>query len=282
MAVVLVTGASGFIGRGLVLRLKDRHSVIALSRRDAEGAAANYRGNFASFEDLRQLDDVRIDVAVHLAAEIGGTSEEDGLAVNVLGTRRLVRYLLERGCRRFVLASSIAAAGCLNADFVPEALPIPARHPCMAKDAYGLSKFLMEGLADYFARLHGDAEFVSLRLGAVIESNDPEPDFATTDPPPHLPFLAFGLVGVADVLAAFEAIVESKHRPGSRVYNVVGPDLRTFELASDVLLASLKERGDGLDLAPYAMPGHLAPPVYSMRELDEDYGFRPIHPVGAV
>jgi len=280
MSVVLVTGASGFIGRGLVLRLKEAHHVIALSRRDAEGAAANYRGNFASFEDLRQLDDVRIDVVVHLAAELGGTSEEDGLSINVLGTRRLVRYFLERGCRRFVLASSIAAVGCLNPEFVPEALPIRARHPCMAKDAYGLSKFMMETLADYFARLHADAEFVSLRLGAIIESNDPEPEFVGYDPPPRLPFLAFGLVGVADVLAAFEKIVGAKPRPGSRVYNVVAPDLRTFEIARDVLLASLSGRGADLDLAAYAKPGHLAPPVYSMREIYEDYALRPIHRVG--
>ena len=87
----------------------------------------------------------------------------------------------------------------------------------------------MESLADYFARLHGDAEFASLRLGAVLESSDPEPEFATTEPPPRLPFLAFGLVGLADVLAAIEAIVEAAPRPGSRVYNVVAPDLRTFE-----------------------------------------------------
>lgn len=280
MAVVLVTGASGFIGRGLVLRLKEAHRVIALSRRDAEGAAVNYRGNFASFEDLRQLDDVRVDVVVHLAAEVGGAGEDDALAVNVLGTRRLVRYFLERGCRRFVLASSIAAAGCLNPEFTPEALPIPARAPCLARDAYGLSKAMMESLADYFARLHTDAEFVSLRIGAVVESNDPEPEFVTCEPAPLRPFLAFGLVGLTDVLVAMERIVDATARPGSRVYNVVAPDLRTFEVASEVLAAALKERAGRLDLAPYAKPGRLASPVYSMREIFEDYGFKSAHKVG--
>src|ERR1700737_4314155 len=101
---ILITGASGFIGKKLVNRLANKHNVICLSRHSFEEDATFIRGFFDRFEGLHSLDPYDIQAVIHLAAVTGGCSEEDGLTVNVLGTRRLYRYLLNRGCKKFVTA----------------------------------------------------------------------------------------------------------------------------------------------------------------------------------
>src|SRR5664279_5686669 len=104
MSNVLVTGASGFLGSRLVARLATNHRVVALSRSPVEGASIDVNGSFTSATDLGTLDAYPIDTVVHLAATTGGSSEEDALDINVSGTRRLLRYCVDRGITRFVLA----------------------------------------------------------------------------------------------------------------------------------------------------------------------------------
>ena len=144
MSSILITGASGFIGRSLAESMAARHEVICMSRNDPRLDMPWVRGDFSSLEDLRRLDGKAIDVVVHLAAVTGGCTERDGILVNVEGTRCLMRYLMDRGCRKFVMASSIAAIGIQSAEFRPLQLPIPDEHPCLDRDGYGLSKYLME------------------------------------------------------------------------------------------------------------------------------------------
>lgn len=279
MSTVLVTGASGLLGAQLAPRLAARdHRVITMSRRASQGGHVSVAGDFTAFEDLRRLDAERIDCVVHLAAEVGGCSEEAGLATNVLGSRRLFRYLLERGCRRFVVASSIAATGCLSAGFLPRSVPIEDRHPCLAVDAYGLSKSLAEGVADYFARVFPDAEFLSLRFGLAMElvrrSRGHVP-MSSLGAAPQVPFLYLGYVAADDMLSGLEAMVEAPRRPGSRVYNLVGPNVRCSDSVADVLRAALGARAEGLDLREFERRGTDCPPLYSMEALRRDTGFVP-------
>lgn len=95
----LITGASGFIGNAFAQQLSIKRQVICLSRKMPQGNIPSVQGEFHSFEDLRQLDRFEISCVVHLAAVTGGCSEEDGVAVNVLGTRRLLRYAINRGVK---------------------------------------------------------------------------------------------------------------------------------------------------------------------------------------
>ena len=154
---------------------------------EAAGQRLFVRGEFHSFEDLRQLDGFAIECVVHLAAATGGSTEEDALNTNVVGSRRLLRYALDRGCRKFVMASSIAAVGCLDANFVPLAVPIPDDHPCLATDAYGLSKALMEEITRYFQRVVPDSDFINLRL-SVVDDPAASPPLYSVDNVPHAPF----------------------------------------------------------------------------------------------
>jgi UDP-glucose 4-epimerase len=270
----LITGASGFIGNALARQLSAERPVICLSRRNLKSDLAFVRGEFHSFEDLRQLDGFVLECVVHLAAVTGGCSEEDGLAINVSGTRRLLRYALDRGCRKFVMASSIAAVGCLTEGFLPLQLPMPDEHPCLAQDAYGLSKALMEDLTRYFNRVIPDSDFINLRLGGVDNPATPPTVYSAANPP-NLPFVNLGHVPLAGVLQAFELAVKAPPQPGVRVFNVVGRDMNTSDPVPQVLRASLGARSAQLDLSWYASPDHAYSPLYTTEKIEKALGFIP-------
>lgn len=249
---VLITGATGFVGSRLARHLSTTHKVITLSRGQTTGPGTAVQGDFGSEADLAQLDAYQLDAVVHLASETGGTAEEAGLAVNVLGTRRLLRYLADRGVRRFVVASSIAATGCLSPEFLPRRLPIPADHPCDARDAYGLSKALMEEVCAYFQRLDPELAMTVLRLGVVVPERtapvDPE-SLGRID----LPFTSLATVAVQDVVAIIARALEFE--PGFHRFNAVAPWLPTPLPVRDALAATLGARGNDLDLSGYEEGG---------------------------
>jgi nucleoside-diphosphate-sugar epimerase len=232
---------------------------LAVRRRDA-----TVRGNFTSTADLAQLDSHQIDAVVHLAAETGGTTEESGLGVNVLGTRRLFRYLLDRGVKQFVAASSIAAVGCLSPEFLPRQLPIPADHPCDARDAYGLSKALVEEVCAYFQRITPDISMTVLRLGVVVpESTPPVSDEALARI--GLPFCGLATIAVQDVVDLLERAIELP--PGFRRFNAVAPWMPTSLSVREALTTLLGDRVDQLDLSAYDASQHTS--LYAIEDLLE-------------
>nr|WP_240760313.1 NAD(P)-dependent oxidoreductase [Phytoactinopolyspora endophytica] len=280
MGAVLVTGATGFIGSRLIRRLSVAHDVIALSRGEAAEIGSYVRGSFTSHSALQALNGYRIDSVVHLASEIGGCSEEAGLSVNVLGTRTLLRYLFDRGCRHFVLASSIAAVGCLSERFLPRELPIGDDHVCDAIDPYGLSKALMEELAFYFCRQSPDLEIAIFRIGSVLSE-----DFARVDDTSQtdetlldatpLPFCAGGAVASQDVVEALALAVDCHLGAGARRMNLVAPTARTLLPTLEALNYSLGQRASMLDTAYYRADGHETASLYAIDRLSDAYGFRP-------
>lgn len=270
----LITGASGYIGNALAHALATKQQVICLSRKKTQGDFISVQGEFHSFEDLRQLDEVDISCVVHLAAVTGGCSEEEGLAINVQGTRRLLRYALDRGCRKFVLASSIAATGCLSDAFLPVHLPISEEHPCLAEDAYGLSKAMMEDVTRYFQRLFPDSDFINLRIGLVNDTQKLPPQYGVGDPL-GLPFVNLAYVMLGDVLRALECAVTAPHQSGVRTFNVVGPDTNCVDSVSAVLRSCLCERGDRLDFSPYGDSQHQFDALYSMDKIKNALDFCP-------
>lgn len=279
---VLVTGAGGFIGERLVAALSASREVVAMSRRlpklaqrGVGGRVTYVGGSFDSFEDLRRLDGYPLDAVVHLAAATGGCGEEEGLAVNVLGTRRLLRYALDRGCRQIVAASSIAAVGSLDRRFAPLALPMADDHPCLAYDAYGASKALMEQMSRQMQRTQEDAGIVHLRLGSVAPDETWQPEPVTADTLADIPFVTLARVYAADAVGALLAALEAPVRPGVHVYNVVGPDISADIPTADAIRAILGERANAYDLSYYARPGNAFKPLYAMERIRDELGFAP-------
>ena len=171
---VLVTGASGRVGRHVVDALVDDCEVTALDLAPPVQDVPFIEG------DVLDLDKVRTsmtgqDAVIHLAAiDVGVPAEPEGyFGINVMGTWNTVQAAREAGIRKVVLASSISATGLgeMRPDFPPEYLPVDEAHAMKPANAYGLSKLVVEDIARGFA-LHGDMSITCLRPVAVIfESN---------------------------------------------------------------------------------------------------------------
>ena len=275
MATILITGGTGFIGSRLIPALAKEHQAISFARSPSgEGPAIVAEGSFLSDGDLSRLDDFDIDVAIHLAAVKAHCSEEDGMQVNVVGSRRLVRYLLDRGCRRFILASTIAVPGCWNPEWIPDTLPIPADHVCQARDAYGMSKWLMEQEAEYFARCTPDAGFVLPRLAHVRDDETWHSELIPTDGI-QWPWLDLADVMLSDVLDAFGKAIDKTNEPGVHRYNIAGPDVRTQEPVAAALTKFFGANAEQLDLDHHEEPGNEFAPVYDLRPARDDLGWTP-------
>jgi UDP-glucose 4-epimerase len=269
MSTVLVTGASGYIGQALATALAPRHRVIALSRRGLTLPDVTcVRGDFAAFEDLRALDAYEIDAVVHLGAVTGGCFERDGLLVNVEGTRCLLRYLTDRGCRKVVCASSIAAVGMQSKLFRPLTLPVPDEHPCLDRDGYGLSKYLMEEVTRYVQRQHPDLDVINLRLSVVPHGGVSAP--AGLRPLGQWALGSVTIMTLADGLRAFTLAVESSARPGVRILNAAGPRLWASVPTAELLAHWY---GDEVDASWYRQSGHEHDGVYDVRAIERELGF---------
>ena len=268
MSTVLITGTSGFIGQGLAVSMAENHKVICMSRKNPNLELPWVRGEFGSFEDLRQLDDEAIDVVVHLAAVTGGCSEHDGVLVNVEGTRCLMRYAMDRGCKKFVMASSIAAVGFQNIAFRPLQLPIPDEHPCLDRDGYGVSKYLMEEITKYYSRQNDDIDVINLRLSSVPHGG--LPPLREVSPTRQWSLGSLTVMDRSDAVRAFTLSAEASHKPGVRIMNASGPKAWAADPVAEILR---NWWGDDVDLSHFEQEGHEYDSVYDVSRIEEELGF---------
>ena len=269
MSTVLITGASGFIGRALASAMSVQHDVLCMSRKNPGLDLPWIRGDFGSFEDLRRLDDNPIDVVIHLAAVVGGCLERDGVLVNVEGTRCLMRYLMDCGCRKFVMASSIAAVGFQSTQFRPCRVPIPDEHPCLDRDGYGFSKYLMEEVTKYYHRQNPEIDVVNLRLSSVC----PDESMPAPREPSILAEWALGSITImarSDAVRAFTMAVEAPYKPGVCTMNAAGP---TAWVAVPVAEILGNWWGSDVDLSHFEKPGHEYDSVYDVSRIKIEIGF---------
>ena len=269
MSTILVTGASGFIGQALAPSLAERHDVICMSRRNPRLGLPWVRGDFGAFEDLRALDGYEIDAVVHLAAVTGGCLERDGILVNVEGTRCLMRYLIDRGCGKFVFASSIAAVGFQSVQFRPLQLPIPDEHPCLDRDGYGFSKYMMEQIIKYYWRQNEQIDAIALRLATVV-ADENIPSLLRVSPPRPWSLGRITQMARSDAIRAFTMAVEAPQAPGVRIMNAAGPRAWVADPVADILA---NWWGEEVDLSCFRQPGHEYDAVYDVRRIERELGF---------
>ncbi|MCT7377268.1 NAD-dependent epimerase/dehydratase family protein [Chelativorans salis] len=138
MAKVLVTGASGFIGRHLAPLLAARgHDVAEAGRRPRAGARRFFAVGEINAATDWQAALAGVDAVVHLAgvAHREDACEAEYFAINEAGTGRLVEACAAAGVHAVVFVSSIAAREGAN--------------------AYGLSKRAGEAHVQRFAAMDG-------------------------------------------------------------------------------------------------------------------------------
>lgn len=272
MATILVTGTSGLIGGALARSLvaDGTHEVLCLSRKPSriEGAR-EFRGVFSSFEDLRQFDDLQVDVVVHLAAVTGGCREEDGILVNVEGTRKLMRYFTDRGCKKFVNASSIAAVGFQNPAFRPAEMPLSDTHPCLDRDGYGVSKFLMEEVTKYMSLQNSDLDIINLRLSTVI-GDENQSRVSGVRPLGQWSLGGITIMMLTDAVRVFTLAAEAKYQPGVRIMNATGPKVWASAPTAEILK---NWYGDEVDVSYFEQPGNEFKGVYDVSQIKQELGF---------
>ncbi|MGE3526688.1 MAG: NAD-dependent epimerase/dehydratase family protein [Gemmatimonadales bacterium] len=113
---VSLSGATGFVGSHLVDALLEQgHEVTALVRSPARARALDTRVTLVpgDLDDPQALRDVCAgqDVVFHVAGLTAARSESEFLRVNREGTARLLEAAATEAVGRFVLVSSLAAAG---------------------------------------------------------------------------------------------------------------------------------------------------------------------------
>jgi nucleoside-diphosphate-sugar epimerase len=144
--MILVTGATGFVGRAVVARaVRDAIAVRAAVRQAAAAPIPGVEqirvGNLASDTDWSAAT-AGIETVIHCAARVHMMQEQsdDPLTqyrrVNVEGTLRLARQAAAAGTRRFVFVSSIK----VNGEGTPPGSPYTASDSPAPVDAYGVSK----------------------------------------------------------------------------------------------------------------------------------------------
>jgi len=109
---VLVTGASGFVGRMACAELRGHgHQVAALVRTPGSEPAGTrpHQGDVTDASSLgRAIDSAQPDAVVHLAAETAATKDAERIEqVNVQGTRNVVEACVSAGVERFVFCSTV-------------------------------------------------------------------------------------------------------------------------------------------------------------------------------
>ena len=150
MAVILVTGASGFVGRHLLERLDREHEVVGWSR-SAPPALPFAHGRWmrvdirsrpnvhAALRELQPVQVYHLAGASHLGRSWGSPIEP--LRANVMATHHLLDGLRRAGTRSRVLVTGSAAV------YAPSADPLDERSRLAPESPYGFSKLGQEMLA---------------------------------------------------------------------------------------------------------------------------------------
>ena len=154
---LILTGASGFVGRNFIKAATGRYRLFCIARRSMEEAGVQPEANLRWIQvDIADRDKVLgfaqrlrdyggVDYVVNLAGYYDFTNQEHAeyVRTNVWGTRNMLDLAKELGAKRFVFASSQAA--CPFGTVVTEETPPDADIP------YARSKRAGEELVQEYA-----------------------------------------------------------------------------------------------------------------------------------
>lgn len=181
-ARLVVTGASGFVGRALAAWLEHRgHEVLRADRSGARAPGQLCLELPVSAEALPALERALegVDAVLHLAARahmVRDPSPEPLAAfrsVNVVGARDVARAALRAGARRFVLVSTAGVLG----DSSERGAPLDERSPTRPHTDYARSK--LEGEHAVRAELEASAVELVIVRPPLVTGPDPKGNLAT-------------------------------------------------------------------------------------------------------
>ena len=147
--IILVTGASGFVGKELIKKLlAEGHKIIGLVRKNINIF------NSKSYENLL-VNDIsqgvsishiqKIDIVIHLAAKTHSQNNnyKDYYKTNVLGTENIINLAVKKNVKFILMLSSIKVNG---EGFSNNKIEYTEKSETLPKDAYGISKLESENI----------------------------------------------------------------------------------------------------------------------------------------
>jgi UDP-glucose 4-epimerase len=244
---VVVTGASGFVGRELVQWLSMcGHTGLAVSRTSQTVDCTGWR--WASREVVLKALEVceRIDCLIHLEVKqhVDSPSASDMLefqTVNVDGVRQWLEWCSRTGVERVIHLSSIKAVGDseLAQDETSDSQPTTL---------YGASKREAENIVRAWAGAKPGRTAVVLRPAVIYGPGTTANVFAMLKSIDHRHFFLIGngatiksLVSVKNVVAAVEYLM-MRANAGFEVYNVVDHDIYSVRAIASMLAKYLGRR----------------------------------------
>ena len=267
---ILVTGATGFIGKEFVKSLsKTGHQIIILSRRPAY--LVTPRKNISCIQaDLRDPINPSglkgVEIVYHLAAEL----QEPGKmrTVQIEGTTNLLKAAQKAGVRKWIQLSSIGVYGSRRGtEISEETKPSPANE-------YEKTKFASDQLVAESCREAG-IQYATLRPSNILgQGMGNQSFFALIDAVRRRRFIHIGPRGALATYVHVEdvarALVSCEKAPNGSIYNLSSDctwEVLIERIASLVGVRSPRLRIPALPLRLVirALEGHMRLPLNSSR-----------------
>jgi nucleoside-diphosphate-sugar epimerase len=166
---VLVTGASGRIGKFVVDRLESDHEVAIFDKEKPVDQMARFIEGDVQLRDSVLAALQGFEAVVHLAAVPMYTGENEVfMDVNIGGTFNVLEGAIRNDVKKLVFASSICSYGFIfwKKKFTPDYFPIDELHPTRPDDMYGVSKLVGDQLCYAYSERY-DISTICLRLATV-------------------------------------------------------------------------------------------------------------------
>lgn len=274
---VVVTGGSGRAGQWVVRSLAGAgHEVInvdTVNRTDLD-----LPGQFCRIDltDAGKVYDAifafRPDAVCHLAANPSpsGQAQIDVFDNNVLSAHNLMQAAGDCGVERFVYASSEMATGLLTDGVVPTSIPFDETERRASPNAYALSKYLSEVIADTMAARYPRTAWVGLRINNVIPPDDYEKFRTEWDDPARSRGNFWSYIDARDVGTAYLAALEGESS-GNEVFLIAAADTRAKRGLRDLMA----EFYDGYD----EFADHYTDPrsAFDCAKMADRFGWKPSH-----
>jgi nucleoside-diphosphate-sugar epimerase/uncharacterized membrane protein len=315
--VVLITGASGFIGRGIIEGFADRYTLVGFDRAGppdppppAEAVdfdVSSQASVKAALDEVRKRFGHRIASVLHLAAYYDVTGEPNPLydKVTVEGTRRLIDALQTFEVEQFIFASTMLV-------HKPTDRPdekINEDSPVEPSWAYPESKVRTEAV---LRERHGRIPLVMLRIAGVYDDLGHSPFIAeqisriyehrmTAHVYPGMLCAGQSFLQIADLADAIARLIERRHELPpelpllvgepeaigyAEVQNIIGKTLHgedwaTVRVPKVVALAGtwIKNEvlGDGDFVKPWMVEQSNDHYVLDISRAQQLLGWRPMH-----
>lgn len=165
---ILITGATGFIGRHLTAALSKTYSVRCLVRKTSDTSALKEFNIEIAYGDLLVRDSLgpaldKVDLVYHLAGEVYSRRKVDYYKGNILATQNLLELSKRKSIKRIIYLSSVAVyKPLMSTGFLTE------RSECAPVTLYGKTKLEAEELIK-----KSDLPFVIVRAPVVYGPYQP-------------------------------------------------------------------------------------------------------------